>query len=333
MRILVTSSTYQDAPGQHVRMLAESGHDIVYDRGPLNEVAMLRHLTCNLHGDGGFDAVLHGNDKITRKVIETAVPQLTCLSKYGVGVDNVDVVAATEHGIAVLNTPSVNQVSVAEHVMGLIITLAKHLHLHIDRTNCGRWERAFETELAGRTLGILGLGATGKAVAQRARAFDMRVLAYDVFWDERFAAEHGIERAHSVGEPIHEADFLTLHLHLTDTSRHFLDERLINTMKDGAHLINCARGGLVDEQAVADACANGSLAGYAADVLEHEPLTHDHPFCDLPNVILTPHIAARTHQSAQRQALMATENLLRYLAGGQPHACVNPSLALEVSEP
>ena len=207
MRILVTTSTYQDAPGEHQTLLAKSGHEVVFARGPLSEDQMLERLTCSLDGAGGFDGVLHGNDRITRQVIENALPQLKCLSKYGVGVDTVDVVAATEHNVAVMNTPHVNQTSVAEHVLGMLIMMAKHLHTHVGHMKSGVWERTFETELAGKTLGILGLGATGKAVAARARAFEMCVVAHDVFWDQSFASSHGIERADSVNDAIHGGGF------------------------------------------------------------------------------------------------------------------------------
>lgn len=320
MRILVTTTTFQDTPGPHHQLLKDSGHEIVNVRGPVPEEKLLQLVTCNLKGEGGFDGLLHGNDPITRQVIECGLPQLKCLSKYGVGLDTVDVIAAQEHNVPVLFTPGVNHVSMAEHVFALILTMAKDIPAHVQRTKAGRWERQTGVELAGKTLGILGLGRTGMAVAQRAAAFEMCVLAYDVFWNQGFAQEHGITKAQSVEDVFRQADFLSLHIHLTADNRHFLNRQYIDLMKDGAMIINCARGGLIDEADVADACVRGKLAGYAADVLEHEPMRAPHPFQEISNILLTPHVAARTHEASSRQAMMAAENLLRSLRGETPLA-------------
>jgi len=320
MRILLTTSSYQDAPGKHHELLKESGHEIVRVRGPLTEDQMLQLVTCNIHGTGGVDGILHGNDQITRQVIENALPQLKCLSKYGVGLDSVDVGAAAEHKIPVLYTPGVNHTSMAEHVFGLMITMTKDLYAHIKMMKAGHWHRIFGHELAGKTLGILGLGRTGKAVAKRAVAFEMNVLAYDMFWDEPFVEQYGIKKARSVEDVFKQSDILTLHLLLNQHNRHFLNKSYLDQMKDGAILINCSRGGLVDEADIADACINSKLAGYAADVLEHEPIKAPHPFQKIENILLTPHIAARTYESVERQAVMATENLLRVLRNEKPLA-------------
>lgn len=320
MRILLTSTSFQDTPGKHHQLLKESGHDVIPVRGPLSEDQMMQLVTCHISGDGGVDAILHGNDQITRQVIENGLPRLKCLSKYGVGLDSVDVVAAQEHNIPVLNTPGVNHTSMAEHVFGLMITMAKDLHSHISLMKAGNWQRATGTELAGKTLGILGLGRTGKAVAQRAAAFEMKVLAYDLFWDEAFLSKYGVLKASSVDDIFQKSDFLSLHVHLTASNRHFLNKQFLDQMKSGSILINCARGGLVDENAIADACVGGQLGGYAADALEIEPMQTPHPFQGIGNIILTPHIAARTFESVERQAVMATENVLRQLRGEEPLA-------------
>jgi len=320
MQILITSTTYQDTSGKHHQLLEESGHEILRVRGPLSEEQMMQLVTCDLQGHGGVDGILHGNDQITRQVIENGLPQLKCLSKYGVGLDTIDVVAAVEHNIPVLNTPGVNHTSMAEHVIGLMITMAKDLYPHIKLVKAGQWQRIMGIELAGKTIGILGLGNTGKAVAKRAAAFEMNVLGYDLFWDEPFIEQHGIIKAKSVEDVFQQADVLSLHVHLTQDNRHFLNKQYLDMMKDGAILINCSRGGLIDEADVAQACISGKLAGYAADVLEHEPIQTPHPFQEISNILLTPHIAARTYESARRQALMATENLLRSLRGEQPIA-------------
>ncbi len=320
MRILLTTSSYQDTPGKHHQLLEESGHEIIRARGPLNEEQMLQLVTCNLKGEGGVDGILHGNDQITRQVIESGLPQLKCLSKYGVGLDTVDLEAADEHHIPVLYTPGVNHTSMAEHAIGLMVAMAKDLYTHIKMMKAGNWHRLTGVELAGKTLGVLGLGRTGKAVVQRAAAFEMNILAYDMFWDEPFVEQYSITKAKSVEDVFKRSDVLSVHVHLNDKNRHFINKQYLDLMKNGAMIINCARGGLVNEDDIVDACITGKLGGYAADVLEHEPIKTPHPFQDVDKILLTPHIAARTYESVERQAVMATENLLRVLAGGEPLA-------------
>lgn len=319
MRVLLTTTTYQDTPGKHHQLLEESGHEIVRDRGPLPEDRMLELV----QSEGGFEGILHGDDQITRHVIEAALPRLKALSKYGIGLDSVDVAAATALKVPVLFTPGVNHTTVAEHTFGLLVMLTKHLR---GQTNCvkdGRWERQTGTELAGKTLGILGLGRIGKEVAKRAKAFGMQVMAYDIYWDEAFAQQHGIFRSDTADEVAGKCDVLSLHMNLTEKNRHFINRDRIAKMKDGAFIINCARGGLINENDVADACHSGKLGGYGTDVLEEEPIRSPHPFQEIDNILITPHIASRTFESVERQAMMSTENLLRVLDGATPLAQAN----------
>ena len=319
MRILVTTTSYQDTPGQHHQLLEESGYEIVTDRGPLPESRMLELVT----EDGGVDGLIHGDDEITRAVIEAALPRLKVLSKYGIGLDSIDVEAATELNIPVLFTPGVNHTTVAEHTFGLMITLAKSLATEIHHVKAGNWTRLTGRELAGKTLGIVGLGRIGKEVATRANAFGMNVIAYDLYFDDDFAAEHNVRKMDSAEAVAAESDVLSLHMNLTDENHHFVDAGLIETMSDDAYIINCARGGLVNEADVADACRDGRLAGYAGDVLEQEPIETPHPFQDLDNVIITPHIASRTYESVERQAVRATRNLVNYLEGNDDYIQAN----------
>jgi D-3-phosphoglycerate dehydrogenase len=319
MRILLTTTSYQDTPGGHHQLLADSGFEIVRARGPLSEAALLDLI----RQGGGFDGILHGDDAYTRRVIEAALPRLKCLSKYGIGLDCVDLEAATELRLPVLFTPGVNHTTVAEHTFGLMIALAKHIVTHVGYVKAGQWKRITGIELAGKTLGIVGLGRIGKEVAKRAQAFAMNVVAYDIYWDAAFADEHGIDRADSAGQVAAEADVLALHMNLTAENRHFIDASRIATMKDDALIINCARGGLVNEADVAAGCRSGKLGGYAADVLETEPIDVPHPFQELDNVLVTPHIASRTYESVERQALRATHNLLNFLRGNDNYIQAN----------
>ena len=323
MRILLTTTSYQDTPGEHHAMLESSGHEIVRARGPLDEARMLELIRSEGEGGAGFDALLHGDDAITRTVIDAALPRLKCLSKYGIGLDSVDVDAATDLGVPVLFTPGVNHTTVAEHTFGLMLMLAKRLWVEVGHVKQGQWKRITGSELAHKTLGILGLGRIGKEVAKRARAFDMQIIAYDVYWDEAFAQAHGIFRADSADEVARRADVLSLHMNLSEENRHFINKQRLAEMRDGAMIINCARGALVNEDDVAEACRSGKLTGYAGDVLEHEPIQQPHVFQNIDNVIITPHIGSRTYESVERQAVMATQNLLRQLNGDPPLAQAN----------
>lgn len=321
MRILLTTTSFQDTPGKHHDLLSSTGWEIVRERGPLPEDKMLQLVTSG----GGFDGLLHGDDAVTRKVIQAALPRLKVLSKYGIGLDSVDVKAATELKVPVMFTPGVNHTTVAEHTFGLMLMLAKHLREEANCVKAGQWKRITGSELAGKTLGILGLGRIGKEVATRAMAFDMRVLAHDVYWDRAFLRHYPTirccDRAQQV---VAESDILSLHMNLTDENRHFVNANLIATMKKGALIINCARGGLVDEQAIANACKSGQLGGYGADVLEHEPMQTPHVFQTIDNIIVTPHIASRTFESVERQALRAASNLINFLKGDNDYVQANP---------
>lgn len=319
MRILLTTTSYQDTPGKHHTLLEQSGYEVIRARGPLPESEMLKLIRTH----DGVDAILHGDDAITRSVIEAALPRLKCLSKYGIGLDSVDVNAATELNVPVLFTPGVNHTTVAEHTFGLIIAIAKQFIPHICDVNAGKWTRNTGYELYGKTIGILGLGRIGKEVAIRASAFGMNTLAYDLYWDDSFAAEWKIEKAATPEDVLKQADIISLHMNLSKENHHFIDKHRLAMMKQGAMVINCARGGLVDENAIADACKTGHLLGYGTDVLDHEPIQTPHPFQKIDNILVTPHIASRTFESVERQAVMATENLLRVLKGEKPLAQAN----------
>ncbi len=322
MRILLTTTSYQDTPGAHHDLLAESGYDVVRARGPLDEAAMLSLI----REHGGFDGLLNGDDEITARVIDAGVAAdtpLKVIAKYGIGLDSIDVEHATAHKIPVLFTPGVNHTTVAEHAFGLMIAVAKHFWPHLRSVKGGGWKRITGSELAGKTMGVIGMGRIGKEVIKRARAFDMPCIAFDVYWDDTFAAEHNVQRMDSAEDVLRHADVVTLHMNLTDENRHFINPRSIKTMRDGAILINTARGGLVDEHAIADACSSGKLAGYGGDVLEQEPPQGHHPFQDVDNVVLTPHVGSRTFESVQRQAVRATRNLVNYLEGDDDYIQAN----------
>ena len=315
-RVLLTTTSFQDTPGVHHDLLAKAGFEIVRERGPLPESRMLELA-------GQFDAYLCGDDAFTRAVIQRALPRMKVISKYGIGLDKIDVKAATELRVPVLFTPGVNHTTVAEHTFALLLAAVRNVVVEANHVAQGRWTRITGTELCGKTLAIVGLGRIGKEVAIRARAFGMNVLGYDVYWEDNFAGQHGIDRAENLEDLLRVADVITLHTNLTPETHHLINSGNIGLLKPGVVIVNCARGELIELDAIVRALKSKSVLAYAADVLDQEPPPPDYPLLGLPNVVLTPHIGSRTFESVQRQATCAVENLTRYLAGMPPIAQAN----------
>jgi D-3-phosphoglycerate dehydrogenase / 2-oxoglutarate reductase len=311
-RILLTTTSYQDTPGPHHQLLESQGFEIVRERGPLPESAMLA-----LAGD--FDAFLCGDDAITQAVIEKSAPRLKVISKYGIGLDKIDVAYATTQKLPVLNTPGVNHTTVAEHTFGLLLSLTKKIQENAVDVKEGKWVAGWKKpvghEILGSTMGIIGLGRIGKEVATRAKAFGMSVIAYDPYFDEAFAAEHGVTRCATMDDVLLGANVVSLHCFLDKDTHGMINAEKIAEMKDGVIVLNCARGELVDTNDIAAALASGKVGGYGADVLDEEPPAANHPLFTAPNCIITSHIASRTYESVERQALRATHNLINYLNG------------------
>ena len=321
-RILVTTTSFQDTPGTHHEMLADTGWEIIKERGPLSEADTLAAV-------GTIDGYICGDDVITRAVLERACPRLKVLSKYGIGVDKIDVDAATEMGLPLLFTPGVNHTTVAEHTFLLLLAIEKHLLFHADSTRQGGWKRKTGREIAGKTIGVVGMGRIGKEVAKRAKAFGMTVIGYDVYWDESFAGEHQIERVNDFHDLFPRVDYLSLHTNLTPDTRELIRNETIKLLKDDAVILNCARGEIVNTNDVAKALESGALRGYGTDVLDEEPPAADHPLTRLPNCLVTPHIGSRTLESVQRQAVAAVTNLVHAMRGEPPLAQVNPEVAVQ----
>ena len=322
MKILLTTTSYQDTPGKHHDLLAASGFTVVTARGPLTESQMLELI----RAQGGFDGFLNGDDHITAKVIDSALnapTKLKVIAKYGIGLDSIDVKHASGRTVPVLFTPGVNHTTVAEHAFGLMIALAKHFWPHLRSTKSGGWKRITGTELAGKTIAVLGVGRVGKEVMKRAVAFDMKPRGFDLHWDLPFAEQYRVERAATIEEAINNADVVSLHMNLDESNREMFNKNLLSKMKRGALLINTARGGLVNDADVVAACQSGELGGYGTDVLEIEPQPKDHPFIAVDNIIVTPHVGSRTFESVERQALRATHNIVNFLTGGADYIQAN----------
>ncbi len=319
-RILLSTTSYQDTPGPHHALLESQGFEIARERGPLPESDMLAIA-------GEFDAFLCGDDAITRAVIDKSLPRLKVISKYGIGLDKIDVAYATERKLAVLNTPGVNHTTVAEHTFGLLLGITKKIIENAADVSAGKWVAGWKKpvghEILGSTMGIIGLGRIGKEVATRAKAFGMSVIAYDPYFDEAFAAEHGVRRCESMDEVLLGANVVSLHCFLDETTRGMINRAKIAEMKDGAVVLNCARGELVETADIREALDSGKLGGYGADVLDEEPPAAGHPLFDAPNCVVTSHIASRTYESVERQALRATHNLINFLEGDPDYIQAN----------
>jgi D-3-phosphoglycerate dehydrogenase len=311
-RILLSTTSYQDTPGPHHALLESQGFEIVRERGPLPEKAMLELA-------GEFDAFLCGDDAITRAVIDQFHPRLKVISKYGIGLDKIDVAYATEKKMPVLNTPGVNHTTVAEHTFGLLLGITKKIIENAIEVSAGKWVAGWKKpvghEILGSTMGIIGLGRIGKEVATRAKAFGMSVIAYDPYFDEAFAAEHGVTRCATMDEVLLGANVVSLHCFLDENTRGMINAEKIAEMKDGVIVLNCARGELVETDDIAAALVSGKVGGYGADVLDEEPPRAGHPLFTAPNCVITSHIASRTYESVERQAMRATHNLINYLKG------------------
>ena len=283
---------------------------------------------------GEYDGILiRSATKLDGELLERAT-RLRAIGRAGVGVDNVDVVAATKRGIVVANAPQSNVITAAEHTMALLLALARNIpQAHASLTG-GAWERSSFSgiELYEKTLGILGFGRIGQLVAQRALGFGMRVVAYDPYVGAERYRELGVERARSSDEVYAAADFLTLHLPNTPETEGWLDAEALAKCKDGVRILNVARGPLVVDEDLKAALDSGKVGGAALDVFRSEPLT-EHPLFAYPNVIVTPHLGASTAEATDRAGYQAAEQVVAALAGGVVTTAVNvPAIPAEDSE-
>ena len=319
MRVLLA----EDAGQPGATLLRESGHDIVDGKGWTREQLLERV--------GEFDGVvIRSGTKVDAELLSRA-GRLKIVARAGVGVDNVDVDAATRAGVVVANAPASNVVTAAEHTMALLLALARNVpQAHASLTG-GHWERSkfAGVELQDKVLGVLGFGRIGQLVAQRARGFGMKVVAYDVFIAEDRFRELGVERAKSADDIYAIADFITVHLPKTSDTENFLDAAAFAKMKDGVRVLNVARGPLLVDEALQAALDSGKVAGAALDVWRSEPVT-DHPLFGYPNVVVTPHLGASTAEATDRAGLHAAEQVVAALSGAPVTAAVNlPAIGVD----
>lgn len=312
MKILLTSTSFQDTPGKHHDLLAEQNFDLDVLRGPLRESELLPIIQ-------KYDGIICSDDEYTRAVIEKgANNKLKVISKYGVGLDQIDLDAAKDFGITIKNCPGVNQVSVAEHVLSLMLSFFRNVHLSYNITKEGGWKRYVGHEIRGKRIGILGFGSVGKEAAMITKALGLEVKAFDKFIDKDFANKNGIAIAESVEELVTDIDVLSLHLPLTPETEGIIDLELLKSRNvKNLLVINTARADLIKFETIKSGLSEGILMGYCTDVMEIEPMDPNHPLKELDNVIITPHIGSRTFQSVEKQGVMSVNNLIdsiKYIA-------------------
>jgi D-3-phosphoglycerate dehydrogenase len=275
--------------------------------------------------------VVRSGTRVTRRILEAA-QRLRAVGRAGIGVDNVDCEAATERGVLVMNTPTGNATTTAEHAIALLVSLARHVPRADRLTRAGEWKKKglMGTELTGKTLGVVGLGRIGRLVAERGLGLRMRVVAYDPYLSISDSPLQGVE-LHSLDDLLAQSDFVTLHVPLTDSTRGLISWEELARMKPGARLVNASRGGVVDEEAVLDALSEGRLAGAAFDVLEQEPPAADHPLLQREDVVITPHLGASSAEAQLRVAVDIAHQIADFLLDGVARNAVNaPPVSTEI---
>jgi D-3-phosphoglycerate dehydrogenase len=300
-----------------LEILKKSGLDIDVRAG-LKDAELLQAMQA---ADG---MIVRSETKVTAERLETP-GKLRAIVRAGVGVDNIDVAAATRKGIVVMNTPGGNTISTAEQTITLMLALARHLAAADASLRQNKWERSkfVGIQLAGKTLGVVGLGRVGREVARRAAGLDMKVIGFDPFFSPDFAGKLGIETTSDLSSLLPRVDFLTVHTPLTPETTNLIDAAQIALMKKGSRVVNCARGGIINEEALASALKSGHLAGAALDVFVQEPPPADHPLLQLPNVVLTPHLGASTIEAQESVSIEAAQLLTDYLTKGIVQFAVN----------
>lgn len=309
-KILVTPKSFQKYKQKPYEMLQLAGYEIIENTTgkTLSENQLLELATNDVIG------IIVGVDPLPSQILE-AFKGLKAISKYGVGMDNIDLEKANEMGIAVRNAVGTNNISVAELAIGLMFESSRRLSSTIKEVKQFGWERTIGTELTNKNLLVFGGGQIGKEVAKRARGLEMNVIIYDPYFnDQEFLDSYGVKREVEFLEAIKQADIITLHMPVTKDTKHLINENVLKQMKPSAILINTARGELVDEKALYEALNNGSIAVAAQDVYSKEPPTKGDSLVQLPNFILTPHIGAFTNEAVERMAVVSTHNLLEMLA-------------------
>ena len=316
-KILVSASHFDTLCKDAWELLEKNGHEVIYDKTrsfPAYSFEELKDII------GDIDAAIIGMDKYTEEEFEIA-PKLKAVAKFGVGVDNIDLVAAKKHGVKALNAPGQNSNAVAELTVCYILDmLRKVIPIH-EELKEGNWPRWIGSELRGKTVGLVGFGAIARLVAKKLQGFDVQIKAYDLFMNQKLADELGV-KACSLDEIIETSDVVSLHIPVSDDTYHMFNTEMFMRMKKGSYLVNAARGGLVDLDDLTKALREGQLAGAALDAFEMEPLPKGMEIFNY-NVVCTPHIGAESFEAYRDVSLCVSKDIIRVLACEEPEHCVN----------
>ena len=316
MKILITDKMANEA----IELLKDAGHDVTFDE--MDGETLLKEISA-------YDALMvRGRTKAVKEAVEAgAGGSLKVIGRAGIGVDNVDIETAAKLGIPVVNAPTGSTASVAELAIGHMLALSRHLSKADMTMKKGEWikKQLKGNELGGKTLGLVGCGNIGRLTGKFAQAFGMNVIGYDPFISKEDLKKDEIEKIDELVELMGKADFISLHLPHIPKTHHIVNKQMISKMKPTACIINCARGGTVDEKALYTALKNGKIAGAGLDVYEQEP-PKDSPLLQLDNIMLTPHIGANTKEGQIRAGTVCAEQILKVLDGKKPDFCVNKHL-------
>ena len=309
-KVLITPRSFEHIKDKFLELLKDAEIEVVMN--PYGRVIKEDEMV-ELIKD--MDGIIVGIDPITKRVIYNA-SKLKVISKYGVGVDNIDLESAKERNIVVTNTPNANSNAVAELTVGLIISVLRNIPLSDRRVREKKWDRFIGYELYGKTLGVIGTGSIGKRVIKLLKGFDLNILCYDKFPDYEWAEKENLKYV-NFDELLKRSDIITIHIPLTEETRHLISERELSLMKKTAVIINTSRGGIINERDLYKFLKEGKIYGAGLDVLEDEP-PQNSPLIELDNVVITSHIGAHTQESIENMAFMAIDNLISVLKGKEP---------------
>jgi D-3-phosphoglycerate dehydrogenase len=309
-KVLITPRSFEHIKDKFLELLKDAEIEVVMN--PYGRVIKEDEMV-ELVKD--MDGIIVGIDPITKRVIYNA-SKLKVISKYGVGVDNIDLESAKERNIVVTNTPNANSNAVAELTVGLIISVLRNIPLSDRRVREKKWDRFIGYELYGKTLGVIGTGSIGKRVIKLLRGFDLNILCYDKFPDYEWAEKENVKYV-NFDELLKRSDIITIHIPLTEETRHLISERELSLMKKTAIIINTSRGGIINERDLYKFLKEGKIYGAGLDVLEDEP-PQNSPLIELDNVVITSHIGAHTQESIENMAFIAIDNLISVLKGKEP---------------
>lgn len=309
-KVLITPRSFEKIKDRFDKIFEDEGIDAIMN--PYGRVLSEEEIE-RLIKD--VDGIIVGVDPITSRVLEKA-HNLKVISKYGVGVDNIDLQKAKEKNIVVTNTPGVNSNAVAELTVGLIINVLRKINLSDKRTREGYWERFIGKELSGKTLGIIGTGSIGRRVIKLLKGFDLKILCYDKYPDNNWALSEGASYV-SLPELLQNSDIISIHVPLTEETYHLISEKELSMVKKDVVIINTSRGGIIDEEALYKFLKRGQILGAGLDVFENEPPKNS-PLFELDNVVITSHIGAHTEEAIMNMAIIAVENLILVLKGKEP---------------